>query len=88
MSESEPKKHLPPGIPIKTLRLHQAFEIAGVTGTSIYKNSRSGALETDMVYTPAGVFGYRKAGPNKPDVNFVVPLANVIVAYLDDEPAK
>lgn len=63
------------GMPLVKVQLHQACTIDGITETSFYTQHDKKRF-TAIIWTQQGVFCEYKG--NK----FVVPLANVVAAYL------
>ena len=68
------KPTLPKGIPLDRVQLHQAAQIINTSSSTLYKDEKS-KPKIDMVYTPEGVFGIYE------NHLFVVPLANVVIAF-------
>jgi hypothetical protein len=59
------------GIKVSRVLMHQAFTIGGATETSLYEHKGF-----NLFYTSDGLVGDYKG------LRFIVPLANVIVAYI------
>lgn len=69
--QATPIEAISPYPKVYCLRMHQAATIKGITEASLYAHK-----DVEMTWRPDGVWGEYKG------VKFIVPHANVVVAFL------